>query len=245
MTEKQSIFGRIQQLTRANINAMLDRAEDPQKMLNQMVIDYTNNIRAAEQAIAQTIGNLRMAEADLANDRKMHDEWGGKAQAAVRAAAKFRESGDIENANKFDELARVALKKQIDFESQINAEAPMVETQQKQVEQLKSGLIQMKDKLGDLKSRRDSLVARARTAQAMAQVTQAASKINVLDPTSDLARYEDAVRRQEAMARGQIEVAQATMQDQWAELESSKHDLEVEARLASLMAGNNPAEIEA
>ena len=244
MTEKQSIFGRIQQLTRANINAMLDRAEDPQKMLDQLVRDYTNNIAAAEQAIAQTIGNLRMAEADLANDRKLATEWGSKAQAAVRAAEQYRNSGDMANATKFDELARVALKKQIDVESQITAEVPMVEAQQKQVEQLKSGLVQMKDKLGDLKSRRDSLVARARTAQAMAQVTAAASKINVLDPTSDLSRYEDAVRRQEAMARGQIEVAQATMQDQWAELESSKHDLEVEARLAQLMAGNSPAAIE-
>ena len=245
MTEKQSIFGRIQQLTRANINAMLDRAEDPQKMLNQMVIDYTNNIKAAEQAIAQTIGNLRMAEADLNNDRKMHAEWGGKAQAAVRAAEKYRIEGDAANAAKFDELARVALKKQIDFESQINAEAPMVEAQQKQVEQLKAGLVQMKDKLGDLNRRRDSLVARAKTAQAMAQVTAAASKINILDPSSELGRYEEAVRRQEAMARGQIEVAQASMQDQWAELEASRHDIEVEARLASLMAGNSPAEIEA
>jgi phage shock protein A len=247
MTEKQSIFGRIQQLTRANINAMLDRAEDPQKMLDQLVRDYTNNIAAAEQAIAQTIGNLRMAEADLANDQKVAAEWGSKAQAAVRAAAQYRESGDMTNATKFDELARVALKKQIDVESQIAASKPMVETQQQQVAQLKSGLVQMKDKLGDLRSRRDSLIARARTAQAMAQVTAAASKINILDPTSELGRYEDAVRRQEAMARGQIEIAQTSMQDQWAELESSKHDSEVEARMAQLLSGGSsstPAAIE-
>ena len=48
MAEKQSIFGRIAQLARANINALLDSAEDPQKMLDQLVRDYTNNIAEAE-----------------------------------------------------------------------------------------------------------------------------------------------------------------------------------------------------
>ena len=57
---KQTIFGRIAQLTKANINALIDAAEDPEKMLDQMVRDYTNNIREAEAAVAQTIGNLRL-----------------------------------------------------------------------------------------------------------------------------------------------------------------------------------------
>ena len=62
MAEKQSILGRIAQLTRANINALLDRAEDPEKMLNQLVRDYTASIAEARDAVAQTIGNLRLAE---------------------------------------------------------------------------------------------------------------------------------------------------------------------------------------
>jgi len=243
MTEKQSIFGRISQLTRANINAMLDRAEDPQKMLDQLVRDYTNNIADAEQAIAQTIGNLRMAQADLEEDRKSARDWGSKALAASNKADQFRATGDLPNAEKFDQLAKVALKKQLDAESQVATAAPMVEAQQQQVEQLKNGLVVMKDKLGDIRGKRDSLIARARTAQAMQQVTAAASKINVLDPTSEFSRYEEAVRRQEAMARGQIEVAQVGLQNQWAELEASSHDFEVEARLAALKAGNSPAEI--
>ena len=56
MAEKQSIFGRIAQLTKANINALLDSAEDPQKMLDQMVRDYTNSIADAESAIAELDG---------------------------------------------------------------------------------------------------------------------------------------------------------------------------------------------
>lgn len=67
---KQTIFGRIAQLTKANINALIDAAEDPEKMLDQMVRDYTNNIREAEAAVAQTIGNLRLLEKDHAEDVK-------------------------------------------------------------------------------------------------------------------------------------------------------------------------------
>ena len=63
---KQSIFARVAQLAKANLNALLDSAEDPQKMLDQMVRDYSENIREAEAAIAQTIGNLRMLEEAIA-----------------------------------------------------------------------------------------------------------------------------------------------------------------------------------
>ena len=59
-----SILGRIGQLVRANINAILDSAEDPEKMLDQLVRDFTNSIAEAEEAVAQTIGNLRLIEDD-------------------------------------------------------------------------------------------------------------------------------------------------------------------------------------
>ena len=59
-----TILGRIGQLVRANINAMLDSSEDPEKMLDQLVRDFTNNIAEAEEAVAQTVGNLRLLEDD-------------------------------------------------------------------------------------------------------------------------------------------------------------------------------------
>ena len=82
MTEKQSIFGRIAQLTRANINALIDQAEDPQKMLDQLVRDFTSSIADAEKAIAQSIGNLRLAEQDYNEDVAASRDWGQKALAA-------------------------------------------------------------------------------------------------------------------------------------------------------------------
>ncbi|QAY63629.1 PspA/IM30 family protein [Xylanimonas allomyrinae] len=241
MTAKQSVLGRIAQLTKANINALLDRAEDPQKMLDQLVRDFTNNIAEAEQAIAQTIGNLRLAEQDYNEDVSASREWGGKALAASRKADEYRAAGDTVNADKFDQLAKVALRKQLDAESEVRQAQPMIESQRETVDKLKTGLAAMKDKLGDLKARRDSLVARQKSAAAQQTVQTAISSINVLDPTSELGRFEDAVRREEAKAIGQAEIAASSLDAQFEELAKSDDEIELEARLAALKAGTAPA----
>ncbi|QHT58088.1 PspA/IM30 family protein [Cellulomonas sp. H30R-01] len=240
MTEKQSIFGRITQLARANINALIDQAEDPQKMLDQLVRDYTNSIAEAEQAIAQTIGNLRLAEQDYNEDVAAAREWGGKALAASTAADQARAAGDAVKADRFDSLAKVALGKQIQAEGEVREAEPLIASQRETVEKLKSGLALMKDKLGQLKTRRDTLVARQKSAQAQQTVQTAISSINVLDPTSELARFEEKVRREEAMAMGQAELAASSIDAQFAELEASGAQIEVEARLAALKQGSAP-----
>lgn len=243
MTEKQSIFGRITQLARANINALLDQAEDPQKMLDQLVRDYTSSIAEAEKAIAQTIGNLRLAEQDYNEDVAAAREWGSKALAASARADQYRTAGDAANADKFDNLAKVALGKQIAAEGEIREAEPLIASQRDTVEKLKSGLTQMKDKLGQLKQRRDTLVARQKSAQAQQTVQTAISSINVLDPTSEIARFEEKVRREEALAMGQAELAASTLDAQFAELESSGAEIEIEARLAALKSGGAPAQL--
>ena len=234
MAEKQSILGRITQLAKANINALLDRAEDPQKMLDQLIRDYPNSIADAESAVAQTIGNLRLAEKDHAEDVAAAEDWGRKAQAASTKADQLRAAGDTAGADKWDNLAKVAIGKQIQFEGEAKESAPMIASQTEVVEKLKAGLNQMKEKLSDLKVRRDQLVARQKSAQAQAQVTDAISSINVLDPTSELSRFEDKVRRQEAMAQGKTELAASSLDAQFAELETDASQIEVEARLAAL-----------
>ena len=239
MAEKQSILGRIAQLTRANINALLDRAEDPQKMLDQLVRDYTASIGEARDAVAQTIGNLRLAEKDHAADLAEARDWGNKALAASRKADQMRAAGDAAGADKWDSLAKIALTKQINAENEAKAAEPMITSQRQVVEQLKTGLQQMEVKLGELKSRRDQLVARKKSAEAQVRVQGAIRSINVLDPTSELSRYEDQVRRIEAQAAGQTELAGSSLESQFAELEASSAQTEAEARLAALKAGGN------
>src|SRR5690625_4372090 len=133
MTEKQSILGRLAQLAKANINALIDQAEDPQKMLDQLVRDYTNNIAEAETAVAQTIGNLRLAEQDHNADVAAVTEWQNKALAASRKADELRAGGDTAGADRYDNLTKVALQKQISYEQEVKDAEPMLASQREVV----------------------------------------------------------------------------------------------------------------
>lgn len=238
---KQSIFGRISTLMKANINAMLDQAEDPQKMLDQLVRDFTNNIADAEAAIAETIGNLRLLERDYQEDLQEASEWGNKALAASRKADEFRASGDPVDADKFDNLAKVALQRQISAENSAKAAAPQIASQTEVVSKLKDGLNGMKQKLEQLKAKSAELVARQKTAEAQSKVVDAVKSIDVLDPTSELGRFEEKVRRQEAIAAGKTELAASSLDAQFESLEDLGELTEVEARLAALKSGGTPA----
>jgi len=234
---KQSIFGRIAQLAKANINALLDQAEDPQLMLDQMVRDYTNSISEAEGAIAQTIGNLRLLEEDHAEDVAAANDWGGKALAASRKGDELRAAGNAADADKFDNLAKVALGRQLASEKEARTAEPQIASQTQVVDQLKSGLDAMRGKLSQLTAKRDELVARSRTADAQRQVQDAVKSIDLLDPTSEIGRFEDKIRREEARVRGQQELASSSLDAQFEALEASDEQVELDARLAALKAG--------
>ena len=236
---KQTIFGRIAQLAKANINALLDAAEDPQKMLDQMVRDYTNSIREAEAAVAQTIGNLRLLEKDHAEDLKEAQEWGAKALAASNKADELRTAGDVANADKFDNLAKVALGMQAEKAAQTLE--PQLASQTQIVDQLKDGLDKMRTKLDELKYKRDELTARQKTAAAQGQVNDALKAFDVMDPTSEIYRVEEKVRREEARVIGQQELASSSLDAQFNTLEEMGRQSELDARLAALKAKQAPA----
>lgn len=238
---KQSIFGRISTLVRANINALLDQAEDPEKMLDQLVRDYTNNIADAESAIAETIGNLRLLERDHTEDVQAAADWGQKALAASRKADELRAAGNATDADKFDNLAKIALQRQIGSENEAKAAEPTIAAQNEVVDKLKDGLNGMKQKLEQLRTKRSELLARAKTAEAQNKVHDAVKSIDVLDPTSELGRFEDKVRRQEALAQGKQELAASSLDQQFNSLDDLGELTEVDARLAALKAGGTAA----
>jgi phage shock protein A len=231
---KQSVLGRVTQLAKANINALLDQAEDPQKMLDQLIRDYSSNISEAEEAVATTIGNLRLLEQDHREDVDAAHEWGGKAGAASGKADELRAGGSGAEADRFDSLAKVALQRQLRAEKEAKTAEPAIAAQTEVVAGLKDGLTKMKAKLTELTSKRDELVARARSAQAQNTMSDAAKNINILDPTSELSRFEDKVRREEARATGKQELAASSLDAQFEELDSLGDDAEIEARLAAL-----------
>jgi phage shock protein A len=231
---QSSILGRIGQLVRANVNALLDSAEDPEKMLDQLIRDFTENIAEAEQAVAQTVGNLRMLEDDHREAQRAHAEWGGKAAAASRKAEEMRSEGNATEADRFDDLAKIALRRQLSFESQLSTFKTQIDQQTALTNNLKDGLNKLRTKREELVQKRDELVSRAKMAQAQMQVQTAVKNVSVMDPTSDLNRFEERIRRQEAMARGMAEVSASSLEDQFASLDETEDEMEVEARLAAL-----------
>ncbi|MFE2554437.1 PspA/IM30 family protein [Streptomyces sp. NPDC059352] len=233
---KQTVLGRVTQLAKANINALLDQAEDPQKMLDQLIRDYSSNISEAEEAVSATIGNLRLMEQDHQEDVAAAKEWGGKALAASRKADELRAGGQAAEADRFDNLAKVALGRQLQSEKEARTAEPTIAAQTEVVDKLRTGLDQMKAKLGELRAKRDELVARAKSAQAQNTMMDAVKGIDVLDPTSELSRFEDKVRREEAKAMGKQELAASSLDAQFEQLDALGDSAEIEARLAALKA---------
>jgi phage shock protein A len=234
---QSSILGRVGQLVRANINAILVSAEDPELMVDQLVRDFTDNIAEAEEAVAQTIGNLRLIEDDAREARSASAEWLDKAKAASRRADQLRAEGNATEADRFDELAKIALRRQVSFESQATTLETQVTAQTELASKLKDGLNKLRVKREELVQKRDELVSRAKMAQAQSQVQESLRSVNVMDPTSEIARYEERVRRQEAQVRGREEVAASSLDEQFASLEDDADELEIEARLSELKSG--------
>jgi phage shock protein A len=238
---QQGIVGRVMQLARANINATIDSAEDPEKMLDQLVRDYSAHISAAEQAIAQTIANLRMLEEDQKEDAKAAQQWGRKAQAASKKADELRGAGDKKEADTFDDLARVALERQLTSESDVVTIQHTIDAQNESIGKLKGGLDQMKIKLTDLKRKRSSLITRARSVQAQSRLQQAATSIDIMDPSSDVGRFEERIRREEARVRGHEELEASSIDAQFAGLDDDHNKSEIESRLRALKTGRAAA----
>ena len=232
-----SILGRVGQLVRANINAILDDAEDPELMLDQLVRDFTDNIAEAEEAVAQTIGNLRLVEDDAREARSASAEWLDKAKAASRRADELRAQGNTAEADRFDELAKIAIRRQVSFEGTATSLETQAAAQTELADKLKDGLNKLRAKREELVNKRDELVSRAKMAQAQNQVQTSLQSVSVMDPTNEISRFEERIRRQEAQVRGRAEVAASSLDEQFASLESDEDDLEVEARLADLKSG--------
>lgn len=160
--KKQSVFSRFANLTKANLNHLISKAEDPEKMLDQLVREYTNNVVEAERAAAKVLGGLRKLENDLDKANAAVTDWGAKAELASQKTQKATKNS-AEKAE-FLNLAKEALRNQIQAEADVTRLEGQIEVQKKNADSLKDNLAKMKNELSEIKSKRDDLVARKRIA---------------------------------------------------------------------------------
>jgi phage shock protein A len=220
-----SILNRISLLVRSNVNELLDRAEDPEKTLDQVIRDMASAIQQARSQVAETIAQKNLVESNLNNARKLSDEWGRKAQLAVQKGS--------------DDLAREALRRKRDYESNANVYASQLATQAEVTDKLKGDLQALQSKYEEIVRNRETLIARHRTAQAQQKVQKVAASMAGMDPSSELGRMEEKIAMEEARARAGAELNESSLDRRFAELDSADPDLEDE--LAALKAASSPS----
>jgi len=216
------IMDRLSTLIRANVNDLIDRAEDPEKMLDQILRDMQSNIQVARTQVAAMIAQEKELEIDLNETNKLALEWGNKAQKAVDAGK--------------DDLAREALRRKRDNEQNATVYQQQLTVQEQAVEKLKQQLRQLEQKYSSTMSQRDVLIARSRRAHAQKQVAEKVSSFSPMDPTSDLDRMERKIRSSEAHAAALTEMGDESYEAQFQELD---YDDDIESQLQALKGGGN------
>lgn len=222
------MMDRLARLIRANVNDLIDQAEDPEKMIDQILREMNDSIIMARAQVAAMIAQEKELELDAAETQKLAVEWGKKAERAVTAGK--------------DDLAREALRRKRDNEENSKIYSDQLGVQSQAVTKLKDQLRQLEAKYQATLGARDSLVARQRRAQAQRQVAEAIVVVTPMDPSSELDRMERKIRGEEARAMAALEVGEESFDSQFRALEAeSDVEDELAALKASLGAGTNPS----
>jgi phage shock protein A len=213
------LMDRLGRLIRANVNDLIDRAEDPEKMIDEILREMHDSIIMARSQVAAMIAQEKELELDADETKRLGDEWGRKAERAVTAGK--------------DDLAREALRRKRDNEetSKIYREQLGVQTQA--VTKLKDQLRQLEAKYQTTLGARDTLIARQRRARAQQQVADAVIVYTPLDPSSELDRMERKIRSQEAQAMATLQMGEESFDNQFRALDAES---DVEDELAALKA---------
>lgn len=249
---KNSIFARFNNLIRAKINTAIDKAEDPQEMLNQLIRDYKEEIRVAEANVAEVIGNLRIMESDHEKEQKKVQEWQVKAQAASDKADEFRAQAEkldeadpkhaeaVAQADKFDGLARIALKNRSNAEKTAEKLEEQIKVAAPRVDSLKGQLNDAREKLAAAHHQRDELLARHKTNEAMGRILDATESINVngTNLSSPMNEWEERIAREEARLQGRQEIMADPVKDGFDELDALAVDSALDDELAKLKANS-------
>ena len=218
------VFQRLSDLLKANVNDLIDRAEDPEKMVKQSIIDMQKELSKSTQAYGKAKASERLAEKQYQAAVQTSADWESKAKAALAA-------GD-------QELAKKALAKKVKSDENVASYKEMYETISTQTEAIGDQVEVLKAKLEEAKSRQAMLIARSKMADTQKTL---AKNVGGFDASSSLEKFdrmEEKIIRKEAEADAFTEIAGAKddTEDEFAKIET---DSKVDAELQRLMAEMN------
>ncbi len=216
-----ALFKRLRDITMATVNDLLDKAEDPVKMVNQFIRDMEEDIGEAEVAVAKQIAiEKRFLE--------QRDEAASLAQKRAEQAEKALELGN-------EELAKKALQDKIEQQSHYETYAAEYDKAKAMADELRSKLGEMKDELLKMKSKREMLVARADAAKVQKQINHTMGSFGSDSAAQGFARMEEKVNQLEAEAQASSELRGSgkSLDDEFKKLQG---DTELDKELAALKA---------
>ena len=214
-----SLLERVSSLVRANINDMLDKAEDPEKMIKQYLIDMHNQLIQVKTQVAAAMADQQKLYQRYMDAQNQTNDWQHKAELAVQ-------KGD-------DELAKQALQRRNSFQETADGFKAQYDEQTKEVDILKQSLTQLEGKIQEAETKKDLLIARAHVADTQNLVHQTTDRLNDSSAFDGFSRMEDKVREKEAMVQANTALDSDPLEDKFAALE--KND-DLDRQLAELKA---------
>ncbi|MBD2296215.1 PspA/IM30 family protein [Anabaena sphaerica FACHB-251] len=222
------LFDRIKRVVGANVNDLINKAEDPEKMLEQAILEMQEDLVQLRQGVAQAIAAQKRTEKQYNDAVNEVNKWQRNAQLALQ-------KGD-------ENLARQALERKKSFTDTSTALKISLDQQNVQVDGIKKNLIQLESKISEAKTKKEMLKARITAAKAQEQIGSMARGMNTSSAMAAFERMEEKVLMQEARAQSTAELVGADLESQFAQLESgSDVDDELAALKASMLPPATPA----
>jgi phage shock protein A len=182
-----AVLERVATLVRANLNDLIDRAEDPEKMIKQVILDMENQLLQVKTQVAISMADYHLLQKKQAEQADKAAEWMKKAELAVDKQQ--------------DDLARSALERYQGSTRLADSYTAQVEDQKQQVDTLRRALDQLEGKLTEARAKSDLLVAQHRRARALERASDAQLAIGGAGPTAGFDRMERKVQRGEAVSQ--------------------------------------------
>ncbi|UOF90906.1 PspA/IM30 family protein [Fodinisporobacter ferrooxydans] len=217
-----SIFGRIKDIVRANINEIISKAEDPEKALNLYIEDAIEQLRQFKVEVSRfEAERIRIAK-EIRTCESMISDWHEKAKLAIREEK--------------EDLARKALEKEQHEQDRLEKLQPQLEQAEKTSAQLKEQLQSLEEKLEEAREKRDDLISRNRLAETQKSLANAVSGLSGDDPLSKFDRMEEKVKAKEAEAEAANVTLQSSLRYEFDELEKQEKKSKVDDALTKLRA---------
>ncbi|MEC4984509.1 MAG: PspA/IM30 family protein [Oscillatoria sp. PMC 1068.18] len=220
------LFDRLSRVLRANLNDMVSKAEDPEKVLEQAVVDMQSDLVQMRQAVARAIASQKRTEQQYNKNLSEANTWQQRAQLALS-------KGD-------ENLAREALQRKKTSSETATMLKQQLDQQSGQVDTLKRNLIALESKISEAKTKKDMLRARANAAKANQQLQNTIGNMSTSSAMSAFERMEEKVMQLEAVSEAAGQIGGNSLEDQFAQLEGSNVDDELAAMKAQMLSGSSP-----